>query len=254
MDGTVAIEGVPDDWTVTPDQQEVVISDPGHSAKAVFAVSGLKDGRGRIEPIEVVVRGEGWERRIPAEVLVAASALAREAESADEMIGKTEIIDIPDASARRAVAFTGLGELAFDADRLAGGTYSLWLRARWEPKVAPRFFLKLPGGSLREIRPQRLFGFRDWNDPASGFTKGFLHHPAENDFGHWAWYRVPEVEVPDGGYRLTLAAEAGAYFDAVLLLPQTDELDRAGMNLFHNWNYCAEMALRGRDSSSTPPF
>jgi hypothetical protein len=40
-----------------------------------------------------------------------------------------------------------------------------------------------------------------------------------------------------GGHVLSLGAGTGAQFDALLVLPQTDVMDRAAMNLFQNWNF-----------------
>ena len=37
--------------------------------------------------------------------------------------------------------------------------------------------------------------------------------------------------------RSTLSAGAGSEWDALLLLPQTAEMDRAAMNLFQNYTY-----------------
>ncbi|MGD8241065.1 MAG: hypothetical protein PVH68_21105, partial [Armatimonadota bacterium] len=54
---------------------------------------------------------------------------------------------------------------------------------------------------------------------------------------HWSWYRIPDVQLASGEHRLLLSAGKGAHFDALVLLPQTDVMDRAAMNLFQNWNY-----------------
>lgn len=236
--GTVSIEGLPDDWLLNPLRQDIVVVDASEPVTAEFTVSAPAAHTGRIEAIEVVIIGDGWERRVPIEVLTAPAALVREAEEADEMVGEVAILDIPDVSGGRAVAFNGLGELAFEVHSPAAGTYALWLRARWEDDVSAKLFLRLKDGSLRQIRAYRLFGFRDWTDPETGYTRGFLHHPKKDEYRHWAWYRVPGIEIPKGGCRLTLLAAAGTHFDALLLLPQTEDTARAGMNLFHNWNYC----------------
>jgi hypothetical protein len=56
-------------------------------------------------------------------------------------------------------------------------------------------------------------------------------------YGHWSWYRVPDVLLTRATRRLTLGAGAGACLDALVLLPQDPEMDRAAMNLFQNWNF-----------------
>ncbi len=252
LKGTVSIEGLPTDWSVTPSQQEIAVADGAEPAYTGFLVTAPERAEGRITPLEVVVRGEDRERRVPAEVLSARSPLVREAEAADGMSEEVEILEIPDASGRRAVLFAGRGELEFDLDPAEGGTYALWLRARWEPNARARLFLDSGEGGLREVIARRLFGVRDWTDTTYGFTKGFLHHPGDGNFEHWAWYRIPEVAVPAGRRRLTLIAEAGAYLDALLLLPETPGMNRAGMNLFHNWNY--GVATADWESNVIPDF
>ena len=80
-----------------------------------------------------------------------------------------------------------------------------------------------------------MIGFTDWTDPGAAHTKMFAHFGEQ--YGHWSWYRIPDVQLTKGKHRLTLEAEAGAQFDALLLLPQDPAMDRAAMNLFQNWNY-----------------
>jgi hypothetical protein len=80
-----------------------------------------------------------------------------------------------------------------------------------------------------------MIGFSDWTDPHAAHTKMFAHFGEA--FGHWSWYRIPDVRLAAGKHRLTLGAEAGARFDALLLLPQNDVMDRAAMNMFQNWNF-----------------
>jgi len=65
----------------------------------------------------------------------------------------------------------------------------------------------------------------------------FLEESIGEQYAHWAWYRIPDVQLKPGKHRLTLGAGEGACFDALVLLPQNPVMDRAGTNLFHNWNY-----------------
>jgi hypothetical protein len=80
-----------------------------------------------------------------------------------------------------------------------------------------------------------MIGFTDWTSPSRAHTKMFAHFGEQ--YGHWAWYRIPDVRLTASTHRLTLGASAGACFDAVLLLPQKPVVDRAAMNLLQNWNY-----------------
>jgi hypothetical protein len=80
-----------------------------------------------------------------------------------------------------------------------------------------------------------MIGFTDWTDARRAHTKMFAHYGEQ--YGHWAWYRVPDVQVTAGEHRLTLGAVAGAWLDALVLLPQNPVVDRAAMNVFQNWSF-----------------
>jgi len=80
-----------------------------------------------------------------------------------------------------------------------------------------------------------MIGFTDWNNPERAHTKMFAHYGEQ--YGNWSWYRIPDVHLTHGEHRLFLGAEAGACFDAIILLPQTPAMDRAALNLFQNWNF-----------------
>jgi hypothetical protein len=97
---------------------------------------------------------------------------------------------------------------------------------------------RLDDGKVREVKTHRMIGFRDWTGHRRAFTKGYVHYPEKAE--HWAWYRIPDIELAAGKHRLLLTAGAGAHVDALLLLPQTPTVDRAAMNLFHNWNYAPQ--------------
>ena len=80
-----------------------------------------------------------------------------------------------------------------------------------------------------------MIGFTDWTNPKLAHTKMFAHYGEQ--YGHWSWYRIPDIHLTPGEHRLVIGGEAGAHFDAILLLPQNLVMDRAAMNLFQNWNY-----------------
>ena len=82
-----------------------------------------------------------------------------------------------------------------------------------------------------------MIGFSDWTGSRRAYTKGFLHFPKQ--YEHWAWYRVPGVDVAAGKHRLVLQAGQGTSIDALILLDQTPAMDRAAMSLFQSWNYSA---------------
>ena len=190
---------------------------------------------GEIHGFNVVVRGDEYERRLRAQVLVAGAALVREAECADQAVGKVGPIDLPEASGARVMVFTGSGELGFDLKAPQQGEYALWLRSRWKPGSSTHLTLRLGGGEARRLSAMGMIGFTDWANPSRAHTKMFAHFGEQ--YGHWSWYRIPEVRLRAGQHRLTLGASQGACFDALILLPQSAAMDRAAMNLFQNWNY-----------------
>jgi hypothetical protein len=143
--------------------------------------------------------------------------------------------DLAALSGQRMMAFSGDGRLAFDFTAPREGKHALWLRARWEPDSSTRMALTLDEDKPRELRAVGMIGFTDWTNPRQAHTKMFAHHGEQ--YGHWAWYRIPDIALASGERRLTLGASAGACFDALLLLPQNPTMDRAAMNLFQNWNY-----------------
>ena len=96
----------------------------------------------------------------------------------------------------------------------------------------------LDEGEVRSVRAATTLGFRHW----PGWTSlGLAHTKTVKHFGdfygYWTWFRIGDLQVGAGKHRLTLGAGAGMHLDALVLLPQTDVMDRAAMNLFQNWNY-----------------
>jgi len=238
--GEVSLEELPDGWAVKPSKQAVELADStncchrGTTLPEKFILKHEHATPGDIHGFEVVVQKDQHERRIPAQILVAETPLVSEAESADEVIGNIAAIDLPEASGGKIMSFTGDGELIFDLAVQQDGAYALWLRARWEPNSSTNMTLKLDETEVRELRAQAMIGFTDWTDARYAHTKMFAHFGEQ--YGHWAWYRIPDVKLTRDKHRLTLGARAGAYFDALLLLPQNPVMDRAAMNLFMNWN------------------
>jgi len=125
--------------------------------------------------------------------------------------------------------------VAYDFSAPAPGKYALWLRARWELDSPSVFRLRLDDAKSSRRRTHRMIGFYDWTNPGRAYTKGYVHYPKKAE--HWAWYRVPDIDLSAAKHRLTLTADAGMYLDTLLVLPQNPAVDRAAMNLFHNWNY-----------------
>ena len=231
--GSVSLAGLPARWVVGP--RELPVAPPGEAHPDQVQFKLRPDAAaGEIRGFDAVVRQGERERRVPAQVLVAHSSLCREAESADEMSGNVQPRDLPEASGAAIVAFTGKGKLAYDLDATKGGKCALWLRGRWEPGSSTSMTLTVDSNA-RRLRAMAMIGFTDWTDPHKAHTKMFAHFGEQ--YGHWSWYRIPDVQLTPGKHRLTLAAGAGAAFDALVLLPQNPVMDRAGMNLFQNWNY-----------------
>ncbi|MEA3401280.1 MAG: LamG-like jellyroll fold domain-containing protein [Armatimonadota bacterium] len=230
FDGAVTLEGLPEGWGRGSISTKVTTD--GEPTTATFALQPDREA-GRIAPFEVVVRQADSERRVPAVVLLSAAALVAEAEEAD-LSGEATTADAPVQSGGRQVDLTGDGSMAFDADAPADGTYALWLRARWEQGASTRMVLTVDGEE-REVRATAMIGFTDWENPRQANTKMFAHYGEQ--YKHWAWYRIPDLELTAGEHRVELSARAGTRFDCLAILPQTDVMDRAAMNLLHTWNF-----------------
>jgi len=240
MTGRVSVEAPGQELTVSPEQREITVSNVDESTTGEFRLAIPDTQEGTIMALDVVVREGGHERRVPVELLAVRAALVREAEHADEISGDASVVEILDVSGGKAVSFGESGNLAFDVTAPASGTHALWLRARWEFGRASVLRITLDDGKVRQVKTHRMIGFSDWTGPRRAYTKGYVHYPEKAE--HWAWYRIDSVELTEGKHRLVLTAGAGTHVDALLLLPQTPGVDRAAMNLFHNWNYAPQQA------------
>jgi hypothetical protein len=145
------------------------------------------------------------------------------------------VTDLPEASGARVVTFTGDGQLTFAATAARAGRHALWLRARWDQNSSTAMELAVAGTAPRKLSADAMIGFSDWTRPTQAHTKMFAHFGEQ--YAHWSWYRVPDIDLQAGPCQVNLTAKTGAQFDALVLLPQTEAVDRAAMNLFMNWNY-----------------
>ncbi|MDD4270349.1 MAG: hypothetical protein PHO07_09290 [Pirellulales bacterium] len=237
-EGEVSVEGLPPGWTVAPERQAVALAGDGGHARARLLLKPASAPPGEIRRLELVFREAGQVRRTPFEVLAAPAGLACEAEACAAIEGGAEVQDSAENSQGRIVAFTGQGRLSCAANVLEEGPHALWLRARWEPGGSTQLDLAVDGAEPRRLTAAAMIGFTDWDDPRRAHTKCFAHFGEAH--GHWAWYRIGDVPLEAGQHRLTLSAQRGACLDALVLLPQTPDCDRAAMNLFQNWNYACD--------------
>jgi len=233
LQGEVRLDGLPEGWTCTPPRRTAELAGPDARSAAEFILHTSGTQAGDIVPLTVVIGQDDGQRRVPVQVLVAEAPLVREAERADEISGAATVREMAELSDAHGVEFAGRGRLAMDFTASSGGTYALWLRARWEPDGDSSLSLAIDATGPRPLRVTRMIGFEDWTAPGRAYTKRF--HTEQYD--HWAWYRIPEVTLTPGKHRLTLSAANGAWLDALVLLPQDDATDRAAMNLFQNWNF-----------------
>ena len=233
--GDVSLEGLPAGWTAEPERKRIELPRTDRPVGAEFVLRPGRATEGDIETFEIVIRDGDNVRRVLAQALVANAALVREAELADELSGAAASVEMAELSGARGVTFESEGQLAFDFSAPAAGKHALWLRARWEAGSSTRMELALDDTSPRDLRASAMIGFTEWKDPKRAHAKMFAHYGEQ--YSHWNWYRVPDVELATGKHRLTLSAHAGARFDALALLPQNPVMDRAAMNLFQNWNY-----------------
>jgi hypothetical protein len=235
LKGEVSLDGLPEGWLKGPRTQKVEVADAARPGVVKFVLTAPEGTLGRTCAFAVVVREDGHERRLSAQALVAEAPLVREAEEADEVTGEAAVAPLVEASGAKVVTFTGDGKLAFAFSATREGTHALWLRARWAGRRDARLTLTLDGGEARELRVSALTGFRDWTDPKLAHTKMFAFFGEQ--FSHWSWYRIADVQLGAGEHRLTLGAAAGAEVDALLLVPQDAAMDRVAMDLFQNWNF-----------------
>lgn len=231
----VTLAGLPEGWGCEPARQTIDPAGDDAEAAASFVLSAGPAVGGQVQGLEVVVRRGDQERRVPVQVLVASAPLVREAEAADGMSGEVAVAELPELSGARAMRFTGDGELSFDCDAARAGGQVVWVRGRWEPGSRSPLVLRVDEGDPRRLSATTLIGFGDWTDPGRAFTKGFVHYATAGE--QWAWYRIVGPDLDAGRHRLTLSAGAGAWIDAVVMLPDEAALDRAATNLFVNWNY-----------------
>jgi hypothetical protein len=233
--GGVSLENLTEGWTSVPVKRSIELSNPDDIVVARFLLQTRETGAGEIHSFNIMIQEDGRRRMVPAQVLVADAALVREAERADQFTDKMSSVSLPEASGARIMTFSGSGKVGYNVYARNADTYALWLRARWEPQSSTRITLKVDEDKSRTLRAAAMIGFTDWTHPERAHTKMFAHYGEQ--YSHWSWYRVPDVQLTEGEHRLILGAEAGACFDAIVLLPQTPVMDRAAMNLFQNWNY-----------------
>lgn len=233
VQGKVWLDGLPEGWSCVPPRRAVEIVRPKECGIADFVLRSTATQPGEVHAFTVVVDHGELQRRVAVQALVAASPLVCEAERAGEVSGAAAVREVAELSGAGGVEFGGDGRLAIDFAAPRGGTYTLWLRARWMPESDEGLSLAIDGADPRPLRIQRMIGFEDWSDPGRAHTKRFY----SEQYDHWAWYRIPDVSLEPGKHRLTLSAGKGAWLDALALLPQDNTMDRAAMNLFQNWNF-----------------
>ncbi|MGD9495409.1 MAG: LamG domain-containing protein [Armatimonadota bacterium] len=228
--GEVSLEGLPEGWATAPAARQVR---SGGEAVTVGFTLRPEGAAGEIAAFDVVVREGERERRVPAQVLLADAALAAESEAA-QIEGDAAVAQAPENSGGAHVELAGDATLSFLARATSGGPHALWVRMRIGQGASTRLGLSV-GGEQRELRATSMIGFSDWESPTQANTKLFAHYGEQRD--HWAWYRIPDLELSAGEQTIALSAGAGVSFDAALVLPQTPEVDRAAMNLLMTWNF-----------------
>ncbi|MFW6155955.1 MAG: hypothetical protein ACOC7J_01440, partial [Armatimonadota bacterium] len=228
--GTVTLEGLPEDWLAGPATADA--STDGAPAPVSFTLQ--PDGsQGRIAPFEVVLREGDTERRVHAGVLLADAALVAEAEDAD-LAGDAAVAEDPVKSGGARVDIAEEGTLAFTADAREPGDHALWLRMKLTEGESTWLTLRIDGEE-RRVRAVPMIGFTDWEPANRASTKVFAHYGEYR--GHWNWWRIPRIDLSAGEHEIAIVAEDGQSLDALALLPQTSEVDRAAMNLLHTWNF-----------------
>ena len=234
-DGEMFVEHLPAGWTVTPRQQTVKRATNQPATQSKFLLRPASISSPAPVGLEIVLRENGRDRRIPIQILVAPAALACEAESCKTAGEGAVVRQSPADSGGQIVEFGQAATLTFEARAVQSGKHALWLRARWEPDSSTQLDLAVDGSPARKMSAAAMIGFTNWDDPRRAHTKMFAHYGEA--YGHWFWYRIGDIDLTAGPHRLTLGARDGARFDALVLLPATPPNDRAAMNLFQNWNF-----------------
>ncbi len=233
--GEVLLEGLPPGWSAHPSKRVARVPNPAASAQVDFVVRVPAEAEGTVRWFDVVLRGGEHERRIPVQVLVASAALVCEAESGNSS-GEVAAQEQRQLSAARAVRFDGPGELAYELGAPRAGTYALWFRGRWDDGASSRLALRIDDGDSRSLSARNVGGFADWTSPSRADAKVFVHYG--EFFSFWQWFRVGDIKLSPGRHRLVISQEGpGGELDALVLLPQTPDMDRAANNLFQNWLY-----------------
>jgi hypothetical protein len=222
------LEGLPAGWEYEEEAKRAADRACG------FTIQPDGAAEGDIYAFDVIIRDRDNSRRIPAQVLVAGAPLVSEAEQADRVTGDVTPVILPEASGAKEMRFDGNGKLSFDFITNHEKKYALWLHARWDEDSNTAMILTLDG-KPRDLSPRASYGGGPWTDPKYAHTKKPIRY--NEQYVLWKWYRIPEVQLSAGKHQLDLSAEGGAHFDALMLLPQTQVMDRAAMNLFQNWNY-----------------
>jgi hypothetical protein len=231
----IFLEHLPTGWTVTPRRQTVKRAANQPPTRSQFVLRPASTSSLAPVGLEIVLRENGRDRRVPIQVLVAPAALACEAESGKTAGDGAVVRHSPADSGGQIVEFGQVATLTFEARAVQSGEHALWLRARWEPGSSTQLDLAVDGSPARKMSAAAMIGFTDWDDPRRAHTKMFAHYGEA--YGHWSWYRIGDIDLTAGPHRLTLGARDGAHLDALVLLPATPQYDRAAMNLFQNWNY-----------------
>ncbi len=235
VEAVATLDGLPAGWTCRPLAANATIARPGASSTVEMTVRAAGSQPGEIRRLYLAIRHAGGVRRVPLDVLVAEAPLIREAETADAMSGDVSSTEVPELSGAACAQFQGSGRLTFQLAPPKKDRYALWLRARWEPESSTQMTLTLDGAPPRPLQATGMIGFSDWTNPKQAHTKMFAHFGEQ--YAHWAWYRVPDLALSPQTQRLELSASRGACLDALLILPQNSQMDRAAMNLLQNWNY-----------------
>jgi hypothetical protein len=229
QDIPVMLENIPSYW-------EVEGGAPGLPPASSYEFTVKPDGtaEGDIHSFEVAIHEGDDIRDIPVQVLIADAPLVCEAEQADKVTGEVLPVIVNEASGAKVMRFEGHGALSFDCTTGREAKYALWMLARCDADSSVALNLTIDG-RMRALSLRVTDGGHDWSDTVHAHTKRFRHYDEQHI--HWKWYRIPDVQLSSGEHRLVLSAKGGAHLDALMLLPQTDVMDRAAMNLFQNYNY-----------------
>ncbi len=238
MSGTVTLEGLPESWLQGPAEIETVKKE-GESAGVSFDIQVPDMPEGEMRSFKVRVNDGSVEPRLAEGILlIGRTALVRGAEDAPIKDGNLEIRKDAALHGGAKVQFNGSGKLGFNLKAPEKGRYAAWLRMRRIKDTENALTLRVGDQAGRRINLH--LKPCDWGNSERANTKmtSYERNLPDKGTSHWGWYRIADIELDaEAEESMVVEAEEGMELDALAVVPQTEEMGLAMMNLTQNWNF-----------------